>query len=475
MAKGEYLLEVRAEEIPARMLAPAVKELGTRVFEELMARGLGPKEIESGFTPRRLWLVLRGLPEGEKDREERAMGPPASVAFDDDGTPTKAALGFAKRCGVAPEELERVETEKGEYLATTLRIEGQATADILAEAVPRILAGISWAKSMVWGDGAGPWARPIHGIVSVLAGKVVPFELFGVEAGDVSVGHPVLSPNSFRVKGAAEWRRKLTQRDVVVSPEERREKLWQGMTAAAKAAGGEPVRDDALLGKLAAICEIPGVLEGAFEEEYLELPREVLVASLRDHQSAFTVESDGELLPHFLTVMDRPDDEAGRVRAGNEWVVSARLADAQFFYSEDRKLTLSERASDLERLTFHVKLGSYAAKSERLVELATQIARDLGWEDDEEHARVAAGLLKVDLTTEMVKEFTSLEGVMGGLYAREDGLHESVWQAIYDHYLPSTADDPTPRGAGGLDRRARRPHRHPGRHLRPRPGADREP
>jgi glycyl-tRNA synthetase beta chain len=449
---GEYLLEVRSEEIPARMLEPGVKELATRVFEELMARGIAPREVETGFTPRRLVVILNGLPEREADREEQVMGPPVRAAFGADGAPTPALLGFAKRTGLAPDQLARVTTDKGEYLAATRKIDGRATREVLAEIVPRILAGISWAKTMRWGSGEGPWVRPVHGIVSLLDGAVVPFELFGIAAGDTSEGHPTLSPSPFRVESVADYRRHLAARAIEVSPAARRRALHATMLARAEALGGRLVEDAALTEKLAAICEIPGVMEGTFGDAFLELPAEVLATSLRDHQSALTVESAdgaGTLLPCFLTVMDRPDDPAGRARSGNEWVVAARLADARFFYGEDRKLPLAQRAEGLQRLAFHEKLGSYAAKTERLVALSAAICDQLGLGAEKPRAVDAARLLKVDLTTEMVKEFTSLQGIMGGIYAREEGATEPVWQAVYDQYMPASAEDRIPRGAAG--------------------------
>lgn len=451
-SSGEYLLEVRSEEIPARMLEPGVRELATRVFEELMARGIGPREVETGFTPRRLVLILSGLPEREPDREEQVMGPPVRAAFGADGAPTPALLGFAKRTGLEPDQLARVKTDKGEYLAATRKIEGRATRDVLAEIVPRILTGISWAKTMRWGSGEGPWVRPVHGVVSLLDGEVVPFELFGIRAGDESEGHPTLSPAVFGVASVEEYRRHLAARAIEVSPAERRRALHETMLARAQELGGRLVDDPALLDKLAAICEIPGVMEGRFGDAFLELPSEVLSTSLRDHQSALTVAApngDEKLLPYFLTVMDRPDDPIGRARSGNEWVVAARLADARFFYGEDRKLPLAERAEQLQRLNFHEKLGSYAAKTERIVALSAAICDQLGWGAEKPQAVDAARLLKVDLTTEMVKEFTSLQGIMGGIYAREEGMPEAVWQAIYDQYMPASADDRIPRGRAG--------------------------
>jgi glycyl-tRNA synthetase beta chain len=449
VTKGEYLLEVRAEEIPARMLEPATRELATRVFEELMAKGVGPREIETGYTPRRLVLMLKGLPEKEADREEQVIGPPVAVALGEDGLPTKAAVGFAKRCGVEPEALERVQTDKGEYLAAQQKTVGRPTGEVLGELVPRVLMEIRWPKQMRWGQGTGPWVRPVHGVVSLLDGELVPFELFGVAAGRTTVGHPVLSPEPYEVSGVDHYRQELARRDVEVRPEERSRALAEAMAQRAEGLGGTVVEDAELLAKLASICEIPGVMEGGFDEAFLELPREVLIASLKDHQSAFTVEKDGELLPSFLTVMDRPDDPAGRVRSGNEWVVEARLADARFFFGEDAKRRLTERSELLSALTFEERLGSYADKQVRIASLSEVILKQLGWEDERAAAEEAALLLKTDLTTEMVKEFTSLQGIVGGIYARREGYPEEVWQALYDQYLPASADDPVPRGRVG--------------------------
>ena len=447
---GELLLEVRCEEIPARMLEGASRELATRVFEELMGRGVGPREVETGFTPRRLVLVLKGVPVRAADVEELVTGPPAKAAFAPDGTPTKAAEGFAQRLGLAAAQLERVRTDKGEYVAARRTVVGLPTRDILAELLPRILLGISWAKTMKWGAGTGPWVRPVHGVVALFDGEVVPMELFGVAAGRETVGHPTLSPRPFAVSSAAEYLAALRARGIEIRFPERVRRLEEEMTARAAARGGSLVPDAPLLGKLGAICEIPGVLEGELDPAFLELPREVLASSLRDHQSALTVERDGVMLPVFLTVMDRPDDPIGRVRAGNEWVVAARLADARFFWQEDRRAPLGDRVAALAALSFHEKLGSYAAKTERLQLLAPEVARALGWDAEAEEAARAAGLLKADLVTEMVKEFTSLQGVMGGIYAREEGYPEAVWQAIYDQYTPAGADDPLPRGRVGI-------------------------
>ncbi len=470
---GELLLEIRAEEIPARMLPGAVQELGTRLFEELMSRGLSPKSLDSAFTPRRLVLILRGLPNKERDRQEEVLGPPVKNAFDAGGKPTAAVAAFAKKCEVQEGDLRIVEAAKGkigktlrtyaeqlarpagagaagggEYLAATKAIVGRETVALLSELLPKILIALTWQKTMRWGAGTGPWVRPVHGVVALFEGKVVPFELFGIQAGGESAGHATLSPKGFPVKGVEDYLAALGRLGIVVFPAERKRLLGERMAERARALGGELVEDSALLDKLAAICEIPGVMEGAFASELCALPREVLATSLRDHQSALTVEKDGALLPVFLTVMDRPDDPAGRVRAGNEWVVAARLADAKFFFEKDRAVALADRREGLAKLTFQEKLGTYAEKSARLVALSESIAAAAGL-SDVAAVRSAAELLKVDLATDMVKEFTDLQGVVGGLYARGEGAPEPVWQAIYDQYRPAGAKDALPRGAVG--------------------------
>ena len=449
MAGSEFLLEVRCEEIPARMLQPAMRELATRLFEELMALNLAPAEMETGFTPRRLILMLKGLPSRENDRDEELVGPPVKAAFDNEGLPTRAAEGFARKCGVEVEALQRKETDKGEYLAATRSIVGRPVSEVLSELVPPLVEGLGWAKTMRWGVGEGPWVRPIHGVVALCDGEVVPCSVFDVTSGSETSGHAVLSPRPFTIRSVADYRRKMARRQIVIRFEERRQDLQRQLDAAAKSLGGELVADPELLDRLTAICEIPGTVVGRFEPAFLSLPREVLITSLRDHQSAFTLESGGMLLPNFITVMDRPDDPKGRVKAGNEWVVAARLEDARFFFKEDGKTSLEKRREKLDHLTFHAKLGSYADKTKRTTELTKEICESLEWDGDLEDAIQAAQLLKVDLTSEMVKEFTSLQGLVGGLYAEREEYPVDVWQAIYDQYLPASTEDAIPRGKVG--------------------------
>ena len=449
MSGTEFLLEVRCEEIPARMLEPAMRELATRLFEELMALNLAPAEMETGFTLRRLILMLKGLPSRERDRDEEHVGPPVRAAFDAEGRPTRAAEGFARKCGVEVDALRRVETDKGEYLAATRSIVGRPVSDVLAGLVPAIVERLGWAKTMRWGVSEGPWVRPVHGVVALCNGEVVPMTVFDVESGCETSGHPVLSPRTFAIRGVADYRRKMARRQIVVRFEERRQRLQDQLDEAAESLGGELVADPELLDRLTAICEIPGTVIGRFDPAFLSLPREVLITSLRDHQSAFTLESEGMLLPNFITVMDRPDDPKGRVKAGNEWVVAARLEDARFFFNEDRKTSLEQRREKLDHVTFHAKLGSYADKTRRTTDLTKEICESLDWQDVVEHGVTASNLLKVDQTSEMVKEFTSLQGIVGGLYAEREDYPTQVWQAVYDQYLPASTEDAIPRGRVG--------------------------
>ena len=449
MADGELLLEVRCEEIPARMLRAGIEQLGTRLFEELMALRLSPSDIDTGCTPRRLVVAMRGLPERQEDRREEVVGPPVAAGLDAAGEPTAAAIGFARKVGVELEELERVQTPRGEYLAATRSIAGRPTPEILAELIPRVVTDLSWPKLMRWGAGQGPWVRPVHGVVALFAGEVVPFELFGIASGRSTRGHAWVSPGDFEVADVGDYRRKLRRRKIEIDFARRRRRLEAEFRRQAEELGGELVEDPELLDRLTATCAIPGVVQGTFDRRFLELAPEVLKVSLRDHQSAFMVERKGKPLACFLTVMDRADDPAGRIRAGNEWVVEARLADAAFFWAEDRKRSLAEHADSLDRLTFHARLGSYADKTERLERLVGRICDELGWKREKPSAVAAAKLLKADLGTEMVKEFTSLQGVMGGVYARADNQPAAVWKAIYDQYLPVGGDDPVPRGRVG--------------------------
>jgi len=444
---GEYLLELRCRELPAAFARRALEQLAVRLFEELMGRSLGPAEVVSGVSARRLVLCLRQLEEHEPDREERQLGPPVKEAWDDDGEPTEALRGFAERVGVAPAELERVKTERGDYLGAVRTVAGRPLDEVLAEVVPRALGEIEWRPLLGRVDGEP--VRPVAAILSLLDGEVVPFQVVGVLAGGETAGHPVLAPEPFVVDGFEDYRRKLGEVGVEVQLERRRERLGERLATAAGELAGEVRPDPRLLDRLAFECEVPGVVRGAFPAEYLaSLPEELVLAALAE-QRVFGVSKGEDLLPAFLAVMDRDDDPAGRVRAGWEVAVAGGLEDVRFHLERDRSEPLAERARRLDHLPFHPRLGSYAEKTARLEELVELICGELGWTDEVDPARQAAALSKADLTSGAVREIPALRGTVGGLLAREEGYVEAVWRAVYDHYRPASAEAPIPGGRVG--------------------------
>ncbi len=422
----EYLLELRFEELPPQLLKRTLKQLSMRLFEDLMGRGLGPREVVTGLTPRRLTICLQGLPEVEPDGEARELGPAATDAYDDDGEPTQALEDFIERLGIEVGELQEVRTERGAYLAASRQIPGRPVHDVLAEIVPAVLGELDALQVLSARNG-------LTGLLSLLEGEVLALEVSGLDAGASTAGHPVLSPDSFEVTALADYLQRLRALGLEVISEARTSALQEALGSLAGELGGELEGSDELLDRLSAACEIPGVVDGRFDPDYTTMPEEVVLAVL-DRLDAFAVRSREALLPVFLTVMDRADDPHGFVRAGQERAVTGRLVDARFRYDGDRKLTLAERRGRLDDLDFHPRLGSWAAKTDRIRELVELACGELDWQDIAEAAIEAAGLLKADLTSGMVRDYPSLRGTIGGIFAREEGYVEAVWRAIYEHY-----------------------------------------
>lgn len=445
---AEYLLEVRSQEMPGEGLQSALRQLGGRVFEDLMGRGVAPEEILTGLTPRRLVLCCRGLPEKEPDRETRELGPPADEARDADGQPTEALLGFAERVSSPVEALSEVKTERGVYLALLRKTVGRPIAELLAELIPRALADIRWPARQRFAG--ADWVRPLRGVLSILDGEVLPLRLGKVEAGRHTAGHPILSPDEITVDGWTAYLEALAERGIEVSWERRRQRLAESLAERAKELGGHLSAGEELLGRLAAGCEIPGIVSGAFDSDFLSLPGEILEPLLAERQGALVVRSKQDLLPFFVSVIDRPDDPEGRVRAGLERSVAGGLADIEHHMARDRRRTLAERARGLDQLGFHPKLGHLGEKSERVASLVALIASGLGWEEERETAEQAALLAKADLTCETVRESPRLRGTLGGVLAREEGYVEGVWRAIAQQYRPGANDAPIPDSRGGL-------------------------
>jgi glycyl-tRNA synthetase beta chain len=445
----DFVFEIRTEEIPAPALMPARLELSRRLGEALAGEGLAPASSESYATPRRLAVVLRGLPERQADRSTEVLGPPAANAFDADGKPTRAAEGFAKAQKVEVTDLVVVDSPRGRTVAARRSIPGREAAEVLAEVVPRIVEELSFPKTMRWGAGDRSFVRPVRGVLAVLGGRVVPMEVLGVAAGDRTVGHRVLSDGELRVTGPDDYLSGLRHKFVEPDGEARRMLILEKARKLASEVGGQIEAHADLANTLSDLVEWPGLVRGSFAPEFLELPEEITVTAMRTHQKYVPVRGPGGLLPHFVAVMDNSEDRKGFIAKGSEWVLNARLADARFFFEADVQERLEARVPALEHLTFQDRLGDYRQKTRRLEDLAEEIARLVGRADLADSVRSAAFLSKADLTTLVVKEFTDLQGIMGGIYAQRERHPDAVWKAIYDQYRPASGSDDPPREASG--------------------------
>jgi len=421
-----FLLEIGVEEIPDWMIPGALENLRL-LFEKLE---IPHESVTMDATPRRLVLRADGLPSRQADSQEHVMGPAKSA-------PAQAVAGFARKLGVKPEELALETTPKGTYYSFVKKVEGRRTIDILAEGLPAIIPQIYFPKTMYWtGKGGVRFIRPIRWIVALLGEETVPFELAGVRSGNLTSGHRRLGAPEVVVT-VEDYERRLRDHYVILSAEERRQRIHQGMQ------GMRVKHDAALLETLVYITEYPTPIAGSFDPRFLQLPEEVLVTVMRHHQKYFSVEdAQGQLAPEFVAVMNLDADSQGFVRSGNERVLRARFNDARFFWDSDQKKKLADRMQDLRNVTFQKDVGSYYEKLVRMGDLVGKLAGDAD-------AQRAVELCKCDLTTELVKEFTELQGVVGGLYAKAQGENESVSKAIYDHYKPESMDDAIPRSRTG--------------------------
>ncbi len=445
-----FLLEIRTEEIPAAALPGARHQLEELFTAQLAEAGFADFEITPLSTSRRLSVVVKKLPDRQDDRKEELTGPPLRVAVDSDGHPTPAGEGFARKVGQPFDEVGRVQTDKGEYLTATVVHKGRATLEILSEIVPEAVTALRFPKMMRWGDGTHTFVRPVHGVVALLDGEMVPCALFGVEAGRSTVGHRVHSPETFDLETAEGYAETMIGRGVVVDPAQRRQRLEELAESLAAQAGARVHPDPGLMAEHVELVEWPGLIAGTFEERFLELPSEVVITTLRYHQKCLILENgDNGLKNGFIGVIDRKDDPEGLIRQGNEWVIGARLADAGFFFAEDRKRSLVDLVPGMERLEFHRVLGSLADKAARVGELATAIADALGAGATHEEMKTASELAKADLLTHMVGEFPELQGVMGGHYLRLEGADEGLWTAVRDHYAPVGFEGSVPESVAG--------------------------
>jgi len=458
---ADFLLEIGCEEIPARMIEAASQELARRVDDLLGRERLTSSASLVRFsTPRRLSVMASGLISAQPDLEEQVMGPSTKVAYKD-GVPGPPAQAFAKKVGLPLSEIQKVQTPKGEYLGATVRKKGRAAGEVLAEFLPKEINGIYWPKNMYWRKPSERFVRPVRWVVAMLDQTVIPLEFDGIGATNVSLGHRILSSGAVEVSTASAYVETLRGAKVLGS-EERLQRIRKLLDAETRIIPGAHWREDAeLLDSVVHLTEFPSVLMGNFDPEFLELPEEVLVTVMRDHQKYFAIEdANGRLLPHFLAVLNTDGDPDGTIRHGHERVLRARFNDARFFWETDQKHPLRERIEWLRNVTFQKDLGSYYEKAQRVQRLCSwisEILRRNGMQVRPGVIHKAACLAKTDLTTELVKEFTELQGIVGGLYARVQQLDPelpvatrmAIADAIYDQYKPESMEDAVPRTVEG--------------------------
>jgi len=455
---ADFLIEIGLEEVPARMIAAAEAELGKRVSDLLVRERLLAPDAKVGAmvstysTPRRLAVMARDVLSKQADTEEQLTGPSWKVAFKD-GEPTAAAQAFAKKAGVAVADLKKVETAKGEYAGATVKREGRTANEILAGELPREVLAIYWAKNMYWrAQKPERFVRPVRWVVALMDRTVLPLEIAGIAAGNLSRGHRVLHGGAaVKIGEASAYKENLRNAFVVADVAERRHKIRAALDTATRTIAGARWREDeALVETVVHLTEWPAAIAGDFEREYLDLPEEVLVTVMRDHQKYFAIEdAETRLAPHFLAVLNTEANEQGAaiIRHGNARVLRARFKDARFFWDMDQKKPLAERIESLKSVTFQKELGSYHWKTEQNLAVAKALAvtlKSANFPFDDASLLKAVELAKTDLTTELVKEFTELQGVIGGLYARAQGLDEAVAKAIYDQYTPASIEDAIP-------------------------------
>ena len=456
---ASFLFEVGLEEVPARMIAQAQAELLRRTVamlerERLVVAG---GEASAYSTPRRLAVLVCGVLERQEDVAEEVMGPAVKIAYKD-GVAGPAAVAFAKKSGVAVEELKIVSTPKGDYVAATAVKAGRSAAEVIAAEMPKELASIYWAKNMYWRAGKPErFVRPVRWLLALLGADVVPVSFGGYEAGRRTYGHRVLfGPDAIEILEPGEYLGTLRDASVMADVELRRHTIRKALDRVCRTVENTRWREDhALVDKMTHMTEWPSVIMGDFEPEYLALPEEVLVTVMRDHQNYFAVETkDGKLAPHFLAVLNTVASDAGQaiIRHGNARVLRARFNDAKFFWEFDQRVPLEERVGLLEMVTFQKDLGSYAKKTDNVRKTAERLrsrVEERGLGVDGGALDHAARLAKTDLTTELVKEFTELQGVIGGLYAAAQGFSDRVAAAIYDQYRPVSMQDSVPRSVEG--------------------------
>lgn len=455
------LLEIGLEEMPSDVIASSLKQLAERTEQQLRDARLPASSAQVYGTPRRMTLYFEHIENRQETTTELIIGPPKRAAFDASGNATAAALGFAKSQGIALSDVQIVDVltlgdaakgKKGDYLTVKKEKAGKSAAHLLAEILPDVMSKLTFPRSMRWNETGVAFVRPIRSIAAIYDGRIVPFSFAGVASGNRVSGHHMMSPAAFEVSNFSDYCTGLSRRQVIVDPDERVRRITAQMQGLAKEK--EALLDSSgedLLLEAAYTLEYPKAICGNFDPHFLEIPKEIIITAMAEHQGYFPLyKSGGELLPHFITITNIEADDMRIIQKGNERVLRARLVDAQFYFDQDRKYTLSSLVDALKRVTFQEKLGSVFDKVERIKKLSTQLAREMACSETEiSSTERAAKLCKADLVSGVVREFTSLQGTMGRIYATLDGEETAVGKAIEEHYLPKQAGGTLPKTRAG--------------------------
>jgi glycyl-tRNA synthetase beta chain len=444
----EFLLEINTEEMPSSHIKSGLSQLQDKLGEALISSSITYTRMNTYGSCRRLVVVGNFAPK-QKDRVEDVVGPPKIAAFDEDGVPRPAALGFANKHGLSVENLVVIKKERGEYVGARKITKGAPTESILKESLPKIISTISFPKMMRWGESPLRFSRPVQNVLCIFGGKPVFFRVGEILSSDFTIGHKIFSPRKIRPKNYSEYRKGLIDHHVVVDQDKRKLLILKQAEKKLLSLGAQIYPDEELLDKLSFDVESPHVILGQFPEEYLKLPLEVLSTAMKAGQNLFSVVKGKKQLPNFIGVADVPKDTKELIQSGNERVLKARLEDAKFFWDQDLKIKLRKRAEELDGVIYQEKLGSYEDKAQRLKKIVVYLAHKLEAKGEKKSVAEAAELCKVDLLTEMVREFPTLQGQVGGFYTREEGYLANVWKAIYEHYKPLSMDDAVPSSFNG--------------------------
>ena len=445
----DLLIEIGTEELPPKALAKLSEAFKQGIEDGLKTANVSFTDIKSYAAPRRLAVILKDVIDAQPDREVEKRGPAVQAAFDADGNASKAAQGFARGCGVEVADLDRMKTDKGEWLLYKLQEKGKTTIELIPQIIETSLAKLPIPKRMRWGDKDVEFVRPVHWVLMLFGGDIIEASILGIKASNKTYGHRFHHPDSIDINNADEYVNKLQSPGfVMVDIQQRRDTILEQTQTLAKSLGGEAIIDEDLLQEVTSLVEWPVAIAGSFDQHFLEVPKESLISSMQDHQKYFPVmDANKNLLANFITISNIESKDVSQVIEGNERVIRPRLADAAFFWNQDCKQTLASRIESLDKVVFQNKLGSLGDKSRRIANVAEKIAASLNV--NAEHAKRAALLSKCDLMTDMVYEFTDLQGIMGRYYAVHDGEAQDVADALDEQYMPRFAGDQLPAGITG--------------------------